>query len=81
MWLYLANGHIGLKMYNFNGRENDMTPEEQKELHKEAIKEAIQEWLDKQYILFGKWTLRGVLSIGLTLILYSYAAAHGWVIK
>jgi hypothetical protein len=68
-------------MYDFNRRETDMTPEEQKELHKEAIKEAINEWLDKQYILFGKWTLRGFASIGITLILYSYAAAHGWVIK
>ena len=73
--------HIGSKMYDFNRRENDMTPEEQKELHKEAIKEAINEWLDKQYILFGKWTIRGIASIGITLVLYSYAAAHGWVIK
>ena len=68
-------------MYDFNRRENDMTPEEQKELHKEAIKEAINEWLDKQFIIFGKWSIRGILSIGLSIMLYSYAAAHGWVIK
>jgi hypothetical protein len=37
-----------------------MTPEEQKELHKEAIKEAIAEWLDKQFIVLGKWTLKGI---------------------
>jgi hypothetical protein len=58
-----------------------MTPEEQKELHKEAIKEAINEWLDKQYILFGKWTLRGITSIALGMLLYAYAAAHGWIVK
>ena len=73
--------HIGNKMNDLNYKDNDMTPEEQKELHKEAIKEAINEWLDKQYILFGKWTIRGIASILLTFALYSYAAAHGWVIK
>jgi len=71
-------------MNNFNRRENDMTPEEQEELkvlHKEAIKEAINEWLDKQYILFGKWTIRGLASGALVVLLYGYAAAHGWMIK
>lgn len=68
-------------MQEFNRREDDMTPEELKALHKEAIKEAINEWLDKQYILFGKWTLRGLASAGLAMILYGYAAAHGWVVK
>ncbi len=60
--------------------ENDMTPEEQKELHKQAIKEAIGEWLDKQFIIVGKWTIRGVASACLAIFLYSYAAAHGWAI-
>ena len=71
-------------MSDFNRRENDMTPEEQeelKQLHKEAIKEAINEWLDKQYILFGKWTIRGLASGGLVILLYGYVAAHGWMIK
>lgn len=58
-----------------------MTPEEQKELQKQAIKEAIAEWLDKQFIIVGKWTLKGILSIGLATLFYLYAAAHGWVIK
>jgi hypothetical protein len=71
-------------MCSFNRRKDDMTPEEQEELkvlHKEAIKEAINEWLDKQYILFGKWTLRGISSGVLVLLLYGYASAHGWMIK
>jgi hypothetical protein len=62
-------------------KEEDMTPEEQKELHKQAIKEAIGEWLDKQFIIVGKWTIRGVASVALGMFLYAYAAAHGWVIK
>lgn len=68
-------------MDEFNRRENDMTPEELKELHKSAIKEAISEWLDKQFITVGKWTLRGMASVGLATFLYGYAAAHGWTVK
>ena len=71
-------------MNDFNRRKDDMTPEEQEELkalHKEAIKEAINEWLDKQYILFGKWTIRGMASGCLVILLYGYASAHGWMIK
>jgi hypothetical protein len=58
-----------------------MTPEEQKELHKQAIKEAIQEWLDTQYKAVGRWTMKGVLAAALAVLFYLYAAAHGWVIK
>lgn len=58
-----------------------MTPDEQKELHKEAIKEAISEWLDKQFIVVGKWTLKGIGAMGLAVLVYLWAASHGWVIK
>lgn len=58
-----------------------MTPEEQKELHKAAIKEAIQEWLDQQYKAVGKWTMKGVLAMALAVLFYLYAASHGWIIK
>jgi hypothetical protein len=58
-----------------------MTPEEQKELHKQAIKEAIQEWLNQQYSLVGKWTLKGITAVALAVLFYLYAAAHGWIIK
>jgi len=59
----------------------NMTPEEQKELHKAAIKEAIQEWLDQQYKLVGRWTLKGVLAMSLAVLVYLYAASHGWTVK
>ena len=42
-----------------------MTPDEQKEIHKEAIKEAISEWLDKQFTAVGKVTIKGLASMGL----------------
>ena len=58
-----------------------MTPDEQKELHKEAIKEAISEWLDKQFIVLGKWTLKGLSAMGLAVLVYLWAASHGWNIK
>jgi hypothetical protein len=58
-----------------------MTPEEQKELHKEAIKEAISEWLDKQFVQVGKWTVKGIMAASLAVLFYLYAAAHGWIIK
>jgi hypothetical protein len=58
-----------------------MTPDEQKEIHKEAIKEAISEWLDKQFITLGKWTLKGIAAMGLAVLVYLWAAAHGWHIK
>lgn len=58
-----------------------MTPEEQKELYKQAIKEAAEEWLREQYATFGRWTMRGLISALSVVILYMYAAAHGWIIK
>lgn len=58
-----------------------MTQEEQKEIHKEAIKEAISEWLDKQFIALGKWTLKGFSAMVLAALVYLWAAAHGWTIK
>lgn len=58
-----------------------MTPEEQKALQKEAIKEAISEWLDKQFSVVGRWTLKGMAAMGVASLFYIYAAAHGWVIK
>ena len=58
-----------------------MTPDEQKKMHKEAIKEAIQEWLDKQFIVLGKWTLKGLSAMSLAALVYLWAASHGWNIK
>ena len=45
-------------------------------IQKEAIKEALQEWLDSQFSKFGKWTLNGLLSVGLVGLVYLWAAGH-----
>ncbi|MFZ6767526.1 hypothetical protein ACO0LM_10605 [Undibacterium sp. Di26W] len=45
---------------------------------KEAIKEALQEWLDKQFALFGKWTLAGLAAAGLAGLVYLALMGQGW---
>lgn len=52
----------------------NLTPDEQKEI----IKEAISEWLDEKYAEFGKWTIHGLLATAIAALGY-FAAAHGWV--
>lgn len=42
-----------------------MTPPDRRsspkiELEKEVVKEAIEEWLDKQFTRFGKWSFTGI---------------------
>jgi hypothetical protein len=32
---------------------------------KEALKEAVNEWLEKQWAIFGKWSAAGVLSLAI----------------
>lgn len=51
-----------------------LTEEEQKRV----IKEALQEWLDKQFALFGKWTLAGIISLALAGGLYLWLISSGW---
>jgi hypothetical protein len=47
-------------------------------IYKEVVKEALSEWLDKQYAVFGRWSLRGIVSATLVVILYLWLSAHGW---
>jgi len=54
-----------------------MSPEQQKE----AIKEALEEWLDKQFTAFGKWSLKGLVAFALAALVYLWAMSHGWSIK
>ncbi len=46
---------------------------------KAALKEAIKEWLDQQFIRFGKWSLAALASMALTLLLYASAKMSGWI--
>lgn len=51
------------------------------EAQKALIKEAIDEWLDKQFAKFGKWSAAGIASALLVALLYFWLATHGWHAK
>jgi hypothetical protein len=40
------------------------------EMIKRAMKEAIKEWLDDQFKIVGKWTVRGFLAAALSGLVY-----------
>ena len=44
---------------------------------KEVVKEAIQEWLDLQFVKFGKYSMVCAVSMAFAMLLYLYLAAHG----
>lgn len=44
---------------------------------KEVMKEVLQEWLDKQFAVFGKWTAKGLLSMVFFVVMYYWLSAHG----
>lgn len=45
---------------------------------KEAIKEAINEWLEAKYSTFGKWSLHGLLALMLAGGVYLFMIGNGW---
>lgn len=49
-----------------------------KETQKAAIKEAINEWLDAQFAMVGRWTVNGVLAAALAGLLYAFLTTKGW---
>jgi hypothetical protein len=50
----------------------DFKDDQQKQLFKEAMKESLNEWLDKQFAVLGKWTVFGILSMALVAMTYVY---------
>lgn len=55
-----------------------MTPEEMKEIQKQAIKEGIKEWMDQQYQKFGKWALGMFFSAVFFALIYFILTTNGW---
>jgi len=53
-------------------------PDFDNEAKKELIKEAISEWLDKQFATLGKWTLGGICSAALAVLVYLLLTSQGW---
>lgn len=50
-----------------------------KEEAKDAFKEAIKEWLDEQFIKFGKLTFYSLLALILSTATYFALNLNGWV--
>ena len=48
------------------------------EQKKEIIKEAINEWLNVQFAILGKWTLGGLMSVGVAALGYFILTSQGW---
>ena len=48
------------------------------ELEKEVVKEAIEEWLDKQFMRFGKWSFAAVVSAICAWMFYAWLSAQGF---
>lgn len=45
---------------------------------KKAMKEALNEWLSKQFAMFGRWTLAGLSSVAFYALVYVWLSSHGW---
>lgn len=41
-----------------------------------AMKEVMREWLDDQYAVFGRWTLRGMLMLAFTICIHLLLSSH-----
>lgn len=52
----------------------DLTPDEQKQV----IKQALKEWLNEQFAAFGKWSMFGILSMAFSAVVYIWLLDHGW---
>ena len=41
----------------------------------------MQEWLDKQFATFGKWTMKGFASMAFFVVMYFWLNGHGVDLK
>ena len=52
----------------------ELNPNDQKEL----IKEAIKEWMDEKYAEIGRWTVRTLITVSLSALLFWYIKTQGF---
>lgn len=48
---------------------------------KAIFKEALKEWLDDQFLKFGRWSFFGLLTMAFGGIVWLYLSSQGWVHK
>lgn len=48
---------------------------------KRAMKEALKEWLDIQFLQFGKWSAKALAAIIFSGLIYLGLLSYGWVKK
>lgn len=53
---------------------DDLTPDREKEI----MKEAIEEWLDKQFAAFGKWSMTGIFLALSAWAFFGWLNFQGW---
>ena len=53
-------------------------PDFDKETQKEVVKEALQEWLDRQFAMVGRWTIRGLFCMSFAALMTLYLTQSGW---
>lgn len=49
-----------------------------KEEMQQAVKDGLKEWLDEKFATVGKWTMRGLVSMLLAVIVYLFLRQSGW---
>ncbi len=49
-----------------------------KELQKEAMKEALNEWLEAKWAMLGRWTASGIAVAVFGALAYFYLTNTGW---
>ncbi len=59
-------------------RKKKTSHEEDVEVLKEAYREAMKEWLDEQFVKFGRWSFFAILSAGLAALVYFILTINGW---
>lgn len=58
--------------------ESEMNAKKNVDVDKEIVKEAIEEWLDKQFAKFGKWSLTGITCALAVWAFYGWLTSQGW---
>jgi hypothetical protein len=51
---------------------------EEKEAMEQAAERAIERWLDRQFLTFGRWSAKAIAALALCALLYFILKTSGW---